>query len=333
MDSADDVARVREVRRLLERIQALPGSPESAMAAQGAINPYYQQWSNYHASHLASLSAMRHAPAASAGSVNPWFFVVATTVNTIVAAVLAVLITLSVVRQEPLRQSSSGVRDLKSGSLPRAAVAGVELQPIGSPEQPLRLEALSPSRLPLRIRPEEASAETYILVLSGVPAKADVQGASRIGTDSWLLPPNTIHNLRITMPEWSTSLIEVGVELRHTNGAIAARTKAWIAVPPPQMPQAAGKVDQAALKEMLQRGDRLLSRGDIVAARTVYERAAELGSAQAALALGATYDQSRLWSFGVFGMVGNKERARQWYGRAEQLGHADAKDRLRALGD
>jgi hypothetical protein len=340
MDSADDAARVREVRRLLERIQALPGNPEGPAATQGVVNPYYQ-WANYHATQLATLDAVRRAPVANAGSVNPWFFVVATSLNTIVAAVLAVLITLSVVRQEP-RHSGSGARDFKTAVLPPAAkdfprastpMRPLGVQPIGSPEHPLRLEVLSPSRLPLRIQPEEAGAETYILVLSGVPAKADVQGANRIGADSWLLPPNSIQNLRITMPEWSTSVMEIGVELRHTDGAIAARTKAWIAVPPPPMPQGAGKVDQAALREMLQRGDRLLSRGDIVAARTVYERAAEMGSAQAALALGATYDQSRLWSFGVFGMVGNKERARQWYARAEQLGHADAKDRLRALGD
>jgi TPR repeat protein len=32
-------------------------------------------------------------------------------------------------------------------------------------------------------------------------------------------------------------------------------------------------------------------------------------------------------------MVGNKDRARQWYARAQELGHADAKDRLSALGE
>lgn len=47
----------------------------------------------------------------------------------------------------------------------------------------------------------------------------------------------------------------------------------------------------------------------------------------------ATYDPNRLWSLGVFGMVGNKERARQWYQRADQLGHPEAKERLRMLGD
>jgi TPR repeat protein len=32
-------------------------------------------------------------------------------------------------------------------------------------------------------------------------------------------------------------------------------------------------------------------------------------------------------------MVGNKERARQWYSRAAELGHPEAKARLMALGN
>jgi hypothetical protein len=330
------------VRRLLERIRELPANPDGSAAAQGVANPYYNQWSTYHAAHLATLEAIRRAPARSAAGVNPWFFVVATTVNTIVAAVLSVLITLSVVRKDtPVagaredRSAAAARAGVITADLPRASApyGPLEVQPVGAPDRPLRMEALSPSRLPLRVQPEEAAAEAYILVLSGVPAKTDVQGAKRIGSDSWLLPPNAIPDLRIVIPEWSSALMEVGVELRHTNGAVAGRTKAWIAVPPPAALQRPERVDQAALEDMLQRGDRLLSRGDIVAARTVYQGAAELGNARAALALGSTYDPSRLWSFGVFGMVGNKERARQWYARAEQLGHPDAKARLQALGE
>jgi hypothetical protein len=212
-----------------------------------------------------------------------------------------------------------------------APARSIELEPIGSPERPLRLEALKAAPLPLRIAPAEALAETFILVLAGLPPNVTLSGASRIGSDSWLLPPNSSGSLQITMPQWSTSPIEVAVELRRTSGSVVARTRAWLAVPPPPMPQA--RTDQASLGELLQRGDQLLGRGDIVAARVVYERAAEQGSAQAALALGSTYDPNRLWSLGVFGMVGNKDKARLWYTRAEQLGHPQAKERLRSLAE
>ena len=109
-------------------------------------------------------------------------------------------------------------------------------------------------------------------------------------------------------------------------------TKGWIAVPPPQMPAVVAKLDQAALKELAQKGDQLLGRGDVVAAQALYERAAEVGSAPAALALASTFDPNRLWSLGVFGMVGNKERARRWYMRADQLGHPEAKVRSGCSG-
>jgi hypothetical protein len=347
MAEYEEAGRRREVKSLLEQIQQLPHNESQAAAAQAPTNPYYEQWSAYHAAYLAAANTVRRPQ--SRNALNPWFLVLATGLNTVVAAVLAVLITLSVVRQEPQRASDATssapvLPDARSGAgartammlidpAPTASNRPVELQPLGSPEQPLRLEALKPSLLPLTVQPEEALAETFILVLSGLPAKAYLQGAERIGSDAWLVPPNSLTRLQLTMPEWSSSLIEVGVELRRPTGGIAGRTKAWFAVPPPPVAQAERKVDQAALREILQNGDQLLGRGDIVAARAVYERAAGMGSAQAALALGSTYDPTRLWSLGVFGMVGNKDKARQWYRRADQLGHPNAKDRLRALAD
>jgi hypothetical protein len=189
---------------------------------------------------------------------------------------------------------------------------------------------LKPARLPLQVRPEEAAQDNYILLLSGLPRNAMLSGATRMGTDSWLLSPGALQRLEIVVPEWSASLTEVGVELRRTNGAVAAQGKLWLAVPPPPVP-AGANLDEAAIKELVRSGDKLLSRGDVAAARAIYERAAAMGSAQAALAMGTTYDPRRLWLLGVFGMVGNKERARQWYQRAGELGHSEAKGRIVAL--
>jgi hypothetical protein len=351
MDNPEDVARVREIKRLLDRIQQLPLVPEvpdQAAVLRPGSNTYQQPWSGH--SHGSSAEPGGGGRTRRGSSISPWLFVLATALNTIVAAVLAVLITLGVVRQGSPRDGTLpkgsvtvGPRagDYATATAPSpgnpaqlmALTRAIELEPIGSPDRPLRLQALKSARLPLQIQPEEAQQETFILVLSGLPAKASIAGAERMSSDSWLLPPDSISKLEITVPEWSASLVEVGVELRRTNGAIAARTKGWIAVPPPQMPAVAAKLDQAALKELAQKGDQLLSRGDVVAARALYERAAEMGSAQAALALASTFDPNRLWSLGVFGMVGNKERARRWYMRADQLGHPEAKARVRMLGD
>jgi len=276
---------------------------------------------------------------------SPWLFVMATALNTMVAAVLAVFITLGVVRQErtdsqrELPSASAYMRPATGvGSEPTqsfGASQAIDLRPIGSPSQPLRLEAQKPARLPLQILPEEAAREPFILVLSGAPAGTNVFGAAQIGADTWFLSPGSATRIEIALPEWSTSVFEIAMALRRTNGVVAAQTKAWIAVPPPGSgsPGAAGpRIDADAAKDLLAKADRLLEKGDIIAARALYQRAAEMGSGMAALTLGATYDPNRLWSLGALGMVGNKERARQWYLRAAELGVPEAKARLVALG-
>jgi TPR repeat protein len=265
-------------------------------------------------------------------------FVVATAVNATIAAALAVVITLGMAHRDPapapaVAETEKVVATFRPAAEAQAEPAllrPVELLPVGSPGEPLRLEAAKPARLPLQVRPEEVAQESYILLLTGLPANAALSGASRMGADSWLVPPGALGQLEIVLPEWSASTIEVAVELRRTNGVVAAQSRLWLAVPPPAAPPGA-RLSEPALTDLVRSGDRLLNRGDVAAARALYEKAAAMGSAQAALAMGSTYDPRRLWSLGVFGTVGNKERARQWYQRAADLGHPDANDRMRAL--
>jgi hypothetical protein len=193
--------------------------------------------------------------------------------------------------------------------------------------------AQKPAPLPLQIRPEEAATEPFILTLSGAPAGTILSGATQMSSDTWFLSPGSVNLLEIALPEWSTSVFEMTISLRRTNGLMAAQTKAWLAVPPPasRLP-ASQNIDEAAVQDALAQANRLLDKGDIVSARMIYQRAAELGSGSAALALGATYDPNRLWSLGVLGLSGDRERARQWYMRASELGNPEAKARLTALG-
>jgi hypothetical protein len=270
-----------------------------------------------------------------------WMFVMATALNTTVASILAVLITLGLNRD---RQDRSGGETQDTVSLPNRPVATgrepagaayqrISLPPVASPDQPLLAEPQRPAPLPLNILPEEAADEAFILALTGAPAGTILFGANRISSDSWYLPPGAASRLEIVLPEWSTTVFEITIALRRTDGQVAAQTKAWIAVPPPAglMP-ASPKLDEVAARELLAKADRLIAKGDIVGARALYQRAAEMGNGAAALALGTTYDPNRLWSLGALGLAGNRERARQWYQRASELGNSEAKARLTALG-
>ncbi len=87
----------------------------------------------------------------------------------------------------------------------------------------------------------------------------------------------------------------------------------------------------AATQRMLARGNQFLLQGNVNAARLFYRRAADAGSAAAAMALAATYDPNELQTLGIVGMTGDVGEAKRWYERAIQLGEAKARTRLDRL--
>ncbi len=102
------------------------------------------------------------------------------------------------------------------------------------------------------------------------------------------------------------------------------------ATPPPVPPPAAAAAPDAA--QYFQRGQLMLSSGNIGAARLLLERAAELGNGEAALLLGSTYDAMRTLELHAAGVTPNAGLARRWYERAAALGTEEARQRLQDLG-
>jgi hypothetical protein len=90
-------------------------------------------------------------------------------------------------------------------------------------------------------------------------------------------------------------------------------------------------LDPEEIKLLTSQGEQLAATGDLVTARILFQRAAEVGDATAAMALGATYDPNVLAKLGVAGMAADVEKARIWYRKAESQGSAEATRRLRAL--
>jgi hypothetical protein len=91
------------------------------------------------------------------------------------------------------------------------------------------------------------------------------------------------------------------------------------------------KGDPVAIGLMVQRGREFLAHGDLSAARTVFRRAAEDGDANAALAMGATYDPIEFQVRGIRGTKSDIGEARRWYETARRLGSPEASQRLQAL--
>lgn len=99
--------------------------------------------------------------------------------------------------------------------------------------------------------------------------------------------------------------------------------------PPPPSISTAKPVDQG----LVQRGDVMLSQGNIEAARMLYERAANDGVGAAALKLGETYDPRFIASHHLIGPKPDPQQAEAWYRKASALGEAEAAQRLKLMAD
>jgi hypothetical protein len=108
----------------------------------------------------------------------------------------------------------------------------------------------------------------------------------------------------------------------------------------PSAPKAASKpapatvLDQASRAmavRFLKRGDEELADGRVAPARLLYERAAEMGLAQAAMALAGSYDAAELAKPHLRNVQPDPAEAKRWYERAKALGAAEAAARLQRL--
>ena len=94
---------------------------------------------------------------------------------------------------------------------------------------------------------------------------------------------------------------------------------------------AAPRIANEEIATLIARGRTNLANGDVSAARLALRRAAEGGDAQAALALGGTFDPLVLRGLGVVGVAADPDQARRWYQKAAALGSRDAPQRLNQL--
>jgi hypothetical protein len=109
---------------------------------------------------------------------------------------------------------------------------------------------------------------------------------------------------------------------------------AALAAPQAAAPQTAARTlplstDEIAM--LVKRGKEHLMNGDISSARLLLRRAAEAGNAEAALALGSTFDPTVIARLGAIGVATDSAKAREWYQKAAQLGSSLAAQQLANL--
>jgi hypothetical protein len=213
-------------------------------------------------------------------------------------------------------------------------------------------------RLPIGVRAREGLSKNAFIRIRGLPPTAALSEGYAIAPGSWAVPLNALASLMVIVPVGLEGRSDVVIALVNVEGSTlaeatttltisrpAAATLPAAAVPPSSAaaatpnsttralsaPQLAPAERQRALS-LHTRGEEQLGRGNIYAARQFYERAADAGLADSALALGATYDPEELARLKVVGLRPDPEQARKWYEKARELGAREADARLRRLG-
>jgi hypothetical protein len=162
-----------------------------------------------------------------------------------------------------------------------------------------------------------------------------------VHADVQVLPPvaDTLKQDPLRTPAAAGLLLQHG--LAEANAAPSPAEAMPAAVPPPLSapPSSDAAVTQIVslpldsdeIAMLLKRGKDAFSTGDLAAARLLLRRAAEGGSAEAALALGATFDPLIIRRLGAIGTAPDAAQARQWYQKAVALGSTTASQPLAQL--
>ena len=216
-----------------------------------------------------------------------------------------------------------------------------------------------PIKLDIRVADASDKEETLIS-LKGLPPEARLSTGIDVGGGQWLLPPARLKDLTVTLPKGTTGEFGLEVQLlkddaytslsdpvsfdlrvnpKRQGGAVAlpnstaaapagTEQASRLAVLPDETPQ----IETDFLTQMLIRdGNRLMRDGDIASARRLYEQAAANGNAEAALAMGRSYDPSYFEKLPVKTGKPDPATAFEWYKKALEGGLVTARVKIDAL--
>jgi hypothetical protein len=190
------------------------------------------------------------------------------------------------------------------------------------------------------------------MMIRGLAAGSVVSGGRPLAEGNWRVDISHLQDARIRPPRGFTGSMNVGLELRLADDSTVDRrsmrlewlgankltalapadTRGAAAEPQPSEPRVPLRPEQRqALATLVSRGKELLRSGDFSSARLILQRAADAGDADAALALGSSYDPIILTRLGLRSQVANVDVARTWYEKAQEFGSTEASARLKTL--
>ena len=166
-----------------------------------------------------------------------------------------------------------------------------------------------------------------VVTVNGMPEAATFSLGRPYGPTGWTLRPDETSNLRLIPSK--TGNADLQIDLVTAEGVNIASAATHVDIMTDPKPTLVSRPDETArVDDLLAHARKMVEVGYIAGARGYYRRAAEAGSADAALALGDTYDPAFLDSIRAHGIKPDLAQARTWYERARNLGSEEAKAKL-----
>jgi hypothetical protein len=268
----------------------------------------------------------------------------------VASAIIAVLWLLALTTPTPAQKASRPELQVPSAILAEPAT-----------ETPVTIRITEPASVP----------RLSFVRLRGLPPAATVSDGHTIATGTWVVALTSLNSLRIAAPKDLVGRYEITVTLVTIDGEMIDEARTTLVVAPlATLPQTSDSREPATTilraspipaapaseppittsraaptpgpglsgeardrtTKMLQKANELMSTGDISAARLFYQRAADAGLAEAALAMALTWDPNELGRWKVLGLKADAKEAQRWYERAKALGSGEADQKLKRLG-
>ena len=185
---------------------------------------------------------------------------------------------------------------------------------------------------PIALDPPEAIPPRSIIAIRGLPAGTVFSNGRHYGETEWNVKPDNLRDLKLTLPKTASGQRALNIELIAADGTTIATAATRLDVATALRGATALRPAEAEhINDLISHGQRMVELGYFSGARAYFKRAAEAGSGEAALALGATYDPALIAEIGAQGIKPEPREARIWYERAKELGAQGAEAKLNAL--
>jgi len=219
---------------------------------------------------------------------------------------------------QPTSASSADPASRRAASR-QVAVDAIGLQQVDEPAR-------------LTISAADAGAKVAV-VIGGLAPGSALSAGTQAGPTTWRLSTADFNNAVITPPRGFVGTMDLTLELRLADNTVVDRKGLQLEWSDRSVAKSQPRQLEATdIALMRKNGAEFMANGNIVAARMMFQPAAEAGDPAAAFALAETYDPLVLRKLGAKGGgTADVALAHSWYEKAKDLGSTTAPERLERL--